>query len=238
MDKLYCNNALWIKLPCSQTCIFCFHECSRNPCSQMAKFGLNVLIQYSLLWKNEGAGTCTDSVAAQGTTRQRELSMLAEEVQHCILYNSHWVQTCFIMYCTTVTFPFITLPLVKVLIMRFVQLARESFFALVKEALRYNLPFCTTRTGCTLASLCTAALQPSVHHSAFRTHHVVCATCQRELFMLEEEAQHWILYGSHWVHTCFVMYWATVTFPFITLSSGRGLIMRCVQLARESSSRW
>ena len=43
---------------------------------------------------------------------------------------------------------------------------------------------------------------------------------------------------ASWTHTCFIMYCTNVTFPFTTLRSGRGLVMRFVQLARGSSLHW
>ena len=58
----------------------------------------------------------------------------------------------------------------------------EGALTLVKEALWYDLPFCTTRVGRTLASLCIAPMHVHVTFAPF------CTTHQRELFTLVKKA--------------------------------------------------
>ena len=62
---------------------------------------------------------------------------------------------------------------------------------------------------------------------------------QSELFTLAEEAQCCVLYNLCVGCTLApLMYSVSVTFPFTTLCSGRGLIMWLVQLTRGSSLHW
>ena len=85
--------------------------------------------------------------------RGSSLCWWRKEVQWCILYNSCWVYTCFVMYCAIVTFAFRKGTHDAVCATR-----RKELFMLVKDALQYDIPFCTTRVGRTLASLMLCAI--------------------------------------------------------------------------------
>ena len=99
-----------------------------------------------------------------------------------------------------------------------------------------SVAFCTTHIGRTLTSLWAFVTFP-FHHFAFRygTHHVVCATRQKELFTLVKEALQDDIplcitrVGHMLASLCTGSLWPfcynIVTFLFTTLCSGRGLIM-------------
>ena len=109
--------------------------------SQMDKFGFECIDKAYCGKMKEQALTLTEQLR-QETTRQRELITLAEEVQRCILYNSYWARTCFVINCAIVTFLFTTLCSGRLLIMH-------------RYVLRHcDLPFTTFCSGRSLIVAC------------------------------------------------------------------------------------
>ena len=94
---------------------------------------------YSPLWKTKEQPLALTDQLWQGTIWQRELFTLVEEVQHCVLYNSCWVHTCFVIYCAIVIFLFTTLHSGRELIMQFVQLDRGR--SLHRRRKQYEMTF-------------------------------------------------------------------------------------------------
>ena len=167
---------------------------------------------YTLLWKNERTDNWTHwATAARDNSAEWALYAGGGNAAVSSVQLARWAHTCFVNYSAIVTLPFTTRCSGRGTHHVVCATQQRELFMLVKETLRYNLPFCTTHI------LTFVPLWPLLSLLCVRVGDSSCGlynSREGALYIGEGNAARWhcILDNLCWAHTSFVMYCAIVTF--------------------------